>query len=257
VDTNRRALEVSKKLSLADPHSSKAQLALATDHANFADSTSRLGEKDEAVSAVNQAMNIMSDLVRLNPKDTEVRGVQAAIYVTAGDVFRRFKDLSPSLHYYREALSLTSQIQSEDPNNVDGRLRLAAISNWVGELLTQLQELKSAHEMYSKALELAKPEASSSHPNEQALYSIADSYTGLGKIEAALAGVPGLSRDKRIEHWAQATSSDERSLQIWAQIKEPGNLSPDGFDCVPLSVVAQRVAKYKAALVSEQAQRKQ
>jgi serine/threonine protein kinase len=257
VDTNRRALEVSKKLSLADPHSSKAQLDLATDYANFADSTSRVGQKEEAVSAVNRAMKIMSDLVKLNPKDTEFRGVQAAVYVTAGDVFRRFKDLSPSLRYYREALSLTSQVQSEDPNNVDGRLRLAAISNWVGELLTQLRELKSAREMYSKALELAIPEATSSHPNEQARYSTADSYTGLGEIEAALAGTPGLSRDKRIELWTQATASDERSLQIWAQIKEPGNLSPDGFDCVPSAVVAQRLAKYKAALVSAQAQRKQ
>jgi tetratricopeptide (TPR) repeat protein len=250
-------LEVSKKLSVADPHSGKAQLELATDYANFADSTSRVRQKEEAVSAVNQAMKIMSDLVKLNPKDTEFRGVQAAVYVTAGDVFRRFKDLSPSLHYYREGLSLTSQVQSEDPNNVDGRLRLAAISNWVRELLTQLRELKSAREMYSKALVLAIPEATSSYPNEQARYSTADSYTGLGEIEAALAGTLSLSRDKRIKLWTQATASDERSLQIWAQIKEPGNLSPDGFDCVPSSVVAQRLAKYKAALVSAQGQRRQ
>jgi hypothetical protein len=51
----------------------------------------------------------------------------------------------------------------------------------------------------------------------------------------------------------QASSLAERSLKIWAQIKEPGFISPDGFDAVPPSVVAQRLAKYKAALASAQA----
>jgi hypothetical protein len=110
--------------------------------------------------------------------------------------------------------------------------------------------------LYYKALELAKPEATSLHPNEQVRYSTAD-CAGLAEIEATRAGTRGLSRGKRIEHWTQATSSDERSLQIWAQVKEPGVLSPDGFDCVPSSVVAQRLAKYKAVLVSEQAVLKQ
>jgi hypothetical protein len=105
---------------------------------------------------------------------------------------------------------------------VDGRLRLAAIRNSVGGLLTQWRELKSASEMYYTALELAKPEATSLHPNERARYSTADSCAGLAEIEATLAGTRGLSRGKRIEHWTQATSSDERSLQIWAQVKEPG-----------------------------------
>jgi eukaryotic-like serine/threonine-protein kinase len=253
VAINRRALEVSKKLSLADPHSSKAQMALAIDYGNVADSTSRVGQKGEAVSAINQSMNIMSDLVKHDPNNTEFRGVQVAMYVTAGDVFRRFEDILPSVHYYREALSLTSRIQSEDPNNVDGRLRLAAISNSVGEMLTRSRDLKSASEMYNKALELAKPEVTSNHPNEQARYSTADSYTGLAEIEAALAADTSLARKKRVEHWTQASALAERSLKIWAQVKEPGVLSPDGFDCVPPSVVGQRLAKYKAALASQQA----
>jgi hypothetical protein len=50
----------------------------------------------------------------------------------------------------------------------------------------------------------------------------------------------------------QAGSFAERSLKTWAQVKEPGVLSPDGFDCVAPSVVAQRLVNYKAALASEQ-----
>src|SRR6202043_257895 len=130
--------------------------------------------------------------------NTEFRGLQAGTYDAAGDVFRRSEDVGRSLHYYREALNLTVRIQSEGPTNVDGRLRLAAIRNSVADMLTRSRDLKSAREMYDEALALAKPEATSSHPNEQALYSTADSYTGLASTEAALAAETSLARQKRI-----------------------------------------------------------
>ncbi|SPE25558.1 Serine/threonine protein kinase [Acidobacteriia bacterium SbA2] len=250
---NLRALEISKRLSSADPHSTKARLGLTVDWSNVADSASRLGQRGQAVSAINQGRSLIGELVRLDPKNTEFQGVQAAVHVTAGDVFRRSGDVSQALHYYREALSLTSQMQAADPNNVDGRLRLAAISNSVGEMLTRSRDLKGASEILSKALELAKPEATSSHPNEQALYSTADSYTGLAEVEATLAADTGLARGKRMKHWTQASSLAERSLKTWAQVKEPGIISPDGFDCIPPSVVEERFARYKTALTSGQA----
>ena len=250
---NLRALEISKKLSSADSHSAKARLGLSIDWANVADSASRLGQKRQAVSAINQGLHLISELVKLDPKNTEFQGIQAAEYGTAGDVFRRLDDVSQSLHYYQEALSLTSRIQSSDLSNVDGRLRLAAINNSVGEMLIRSRDFKGAREMQNKALELARPEASSSHPSEQALYSTADSCTIQAEIEAALAADTSLVRERRIKHYMQASSLAERSLKIWAQIKEPGFISPDGFDSVPPSVVALRLAKYKAALASEQA----
>jgi hypothetical protein len=117
-------------------------------------------------------------------------------------------------------------------------------------MLTQSGDLKGAVEMLNKALELARPEATSSHSNEQALYSTADSYAGLAEIEADLAADTSLTRGKRIEHWTQASSLAERSLKTWAQVKEPGTISPDGFDCIPPSVLAQRLVRYKAALTS-------
>jgi len=154
-------------MSSADPQSTKGRLGLSIDWSNVADSASRLGQKRQADSAINQGMSLISELVKVDPKNIEFQGIQAAAYGTAGDVFRRFDDVTQALHYYREALSSTSRMQSADPNNVDGRLRLAAISNSVGEMLTRSGELRGASEMLNKALEMAKPEATSSHLNEQ------------------------------------------------------------------------------------------
>ncbi len=248
--TSRKALEISRKLSAADPRSTKGRLALASDYSNLADTTSRLGQKQGANAAVNQALTLVNELVALDPKNIEFLGVKAAIFVEAGDVFRRVPDPLKSIFYYREALSEVSQIQSNDPNNVDARLRVAAIRNRVGEMLTRQKDFDGATEMFNKALEMAKPETISAHPNEQALYSTADSYANLAEIDAALAAKGRLTVKERAGHWMNAVSLAQQSLKVWSQIKEPGVQSPDGFDCVQPSVVSQRLAKYKAASAS-------
>jgi serine/threonine protein kinase/tetratricopeptide (TPR) repeat protein len=252
---DRRALEVSKKLNLIDPSNTKAKLGLSVDYANVADTASRLGQRGEAVSAINRAIDMVNELVKQSPNNTEFRGFQAALDSAAGDVFRRSEDVAHSLFLYREALATIVQIQYDDPTNVDARLRHAAIRNSVADMLTRSRDLESASEMYNEALALANAEATSSHPNEQALYSTADSYTGLAAIKAALAADTSVAREKRIELWTEASSLAEHSLGIWAEIKEPGVLSPDGFDCVPPSVVAQRLATYREALASLEARR--
>lgn len=248
--TSRKALEISRKLSAADSRSSKGRLALASDYSNLADTTSRLGQKQGANAAISQALTLANELVALDPNNTEFLGVRAAIYVEAGDVFRRVPDPSKSIFYYREALSEVSQIQSNDPNNVDARLRVAAIRNRVGEMLTRQKNFNGAREMFDKALEMAKPETISAHPNEQALYSTADSYANLAEIDAALAAKGSFTVKERAGHWMNALSLAQQSLKVWSQIKEPGVQSPDGFDCIQPSVVSQRLSKYKAASAS-------
>jgi tetratricopeptide (TPR) repeat protein len=248
--TCRKALEISRKLSAADSRSSKGRLALASDYSNLADTTSRLGQKQGANAAISQALTLANELVGLDPKNNEFLGVRAAIYVEAGDVFRRVPDPSKSIFYYREALSEVSQIQSNDPNNVDARLRVAAIRNRVGEMLTRQKDFNGAREMFDKALEMAKPETISAHPNEQALYSTADSYANLAEIDAALAAKGSFTVKERAGHWMNALSLAQQSLKVWSQIKEPGVQSPDGFDCIQASVVSQRLSRYKAASAS-------
>jgi len=100
-------------------------------------------------------------------------------------------------------------------------------------MLARLYDLTGATAMYHKALALALPQATASHPNEQALYSSADSYAELGEAEAILATVSGQSLRNQIAHGDQAYSWYESRMGVWNEIKEPGSLSPDGFDPIP------------------------
>ena len=245
---NRKALEISKKLTLADPRDAQARLALAQDYGNLADSLSKSGNNHEAIQACSEGLAILTQLVTLDPQNTEFRGMQAAVYTSAGDAYARSGNGSRALQDYREALSILSRVLSADTANVDGRLRLAGVSNKVASMSTRLRNFVTASVMFQKALELAQPQAAASHPSEQALYSTADSYAGLGETEIVLASDTTQALQDQIAHWDQARSWFQCSMTTWGKIKEPGLVSPDGFDCIPPSIVARQLARCKEAL---------
>jgi hypothetical protein len=115
-------------------------------------------------------------------------------------------------------------------------------------MLARSHDLTAANAMYRKALELARQEAAASHPYQEALYSTADSYAGLGEIETILATDNKQPIPTQVKHWNEARSWYEQSMKTWSQIKEPGMISPDGLDCIPPATVARQLARCKEAL---------
>jgi len=100
---------------------------------------------------------------------------------------------------------------------------------------------------------VADPEATTTNPSVQALYTGADSYSGLGGIEAALGAESRQGQKNRVEHWQQAVSWYKHSLEVWGRIsgvvlKNPARLARMDSTFVPPSVVSRRLAQSKAVL---------
>jgi serine/threonine protein kinase len=248
VATDRSAVGVSDKLSSLDPNDVRAHLEQAEDQSNLSDALSRSNKIKEALSLANQSLVLMTQLVAQNPKNTEFRGVRAAVLITAGDVLRRARKHTPALQRYREAFYVYSKSQSDDPTNLDARLHVAATYNKIGEMLAKVGDLKSATDMYRNALQLAEPVATSAQPSEESLYVTADSYALLGEVESRIAAGRFLKPAQQVEHLKQAHSWYGKSANIWRLIKEPGVISPNGFDCVPPSFVTARLTELERDL---------
>lgn len=241
----RKAMEVAQKLHDADPKDLRSRISVVIDYGNLADILSAVGRIEAAKSAVAQAVADVDQLVLANPNNGELPSVQASTYVTRADVFTLAKQYQPALRYYQKALAMFAQIRSQDSDNVDNILQLAGCYEMVGKLYLDNAAPSTAIEMFQRALTLAEPHAESPHPNEEALYTVADAYTGLGDVEAARA-VASKPPSARMQHVNQARSWYERSLKTWKQVQEPSLLSPGGYDSIPPSAVKQRVAKLDA-----------
>lgn len=99
---------------------------------------------------------------------------------------------------------------------------------------------------------LAEPDATSNHPDREALYRTADAYSGLGEDEELLASaMPG--KLAKIEHWQNSRMYYERSLSFWSKVERPRLVSPEGNECIPPAVVSQDLARVSAMLRHTQA----
>ena len=139
-------------------------------------------------------------------------------------------------------------MQSENFRNVAARDRLAATYCRIGRIQIKLRDFQTATITLNRARTLADVEGASANANAQALYTMADSYSGLGEVEVALGTNTRQTTTARVEHWKNAISWYERSLTTWTQIKEPGLVSPDAFDAVPPTVVTQQLVLANKAL---------
>jgi tetratricopeptide (TPR) repeat protein len=243
--SSRRALDIAQRISAADPANSQARLLLAADYSYLADAVSRLGNQREARADIAKAMSLDADLIKHNPGTPEFSHMHVSRLQAAGDIYRRSHDYQQAARHYEQALELLSAMGRQDPTNGGARLRWAFACNGLGFALTGLRDFSAASKMFHQALDLVLPDVNSDSPGEDALYGVADAYAGLAEIEALLAQIPGAA-NQRTAHWQQALSWADMSLKRWRQIKEPGLVGPNGFDCEPLPVVTARRAKYAA-----------
>jgi non-specific serine/threonine protein kinase/serine/threonine-protein kinase len=241
------ALKLSKALNAADPRDVQSGNTLVLDQKLVADVESRRGHREIAAAELRKGMAQLPHLVALSPQDTEVLATEADMYTGAGDLARRSGDFRTALKHYEQAIAVLSKLVAENAGNAGAARRLAGIYNYVGRVQQKSHFADSAEQAYQKALGLAEA-ASSGHSNMQAVYVTADAYTGLGEVESMRAIESRLSRVERIEHWQRAVSWYSRSADMWKRVKQPGLVSPDGFESVPPNIVLRRLSECQERL---------
>ncbi|HMK87647.1 MAG TPA: serine/threonine-protein kinase, partial [Steroidobacteraceae bacterium] len=236
----RRAFEIAKELTRADPNDFRSRVSLVIDDVNLATVLSATGALEEARVAASEALSTISNLASHNPANGEIPGLQASADITASDVMGKAGDAGRALGYARTAVGIFTRRAAEDPSSLSARLDLATGYSALGKLLLQMHDLDGATDSYRKSLALSEPQINSQRPSEESLYIAAESYAELGLVAeqtAAIAQTP----QRRTEQLNAARSWYARSLDVWSRVKEPKLLSPAGYECIPPSLTRERL----------------
>ena len=143
--------------------------------------------------------------------------------------------------------SIFEELSKADSKNVDFLLNVAALHAKVGSALVALGRAEEAEHEYREALAIDQGVAIGSSPPAEIEYNRADSYFGLGVVEAKLAAA-ARQTDQQIEHWSQARSYYQKSLETWKGIQNPARVSPEGWGCGSPTKSSQAVGSADAAL---------
>jgi eukaryotic-like serine/threonine-protein kinase len=242
-----KALEISKKLFREDPRDAQTLDGVANDYALGSEVLSRQGKREEAMATAEEAITWAKRLMLLNPHDTEFLGTGVTVYVAAGNVCRRAKDLPCALGRYRQAVLILSEAFAGNSRDAEARVDLASSYNEIAEILLERGDKKEASEYFQKALVLTDLATATKFAHQSEIYTIADSYAGLGLAEEAQARTC-TTAGEQIAHWQKAKTWFDQSLGIWNQIKEPCVLRPDGFEVIPSREVQRELSVSMKAL---------
>ena len=240
------ALNLSTELAVSDPRDAQSGVTRIEDYKLVADLESRTGRDHDAILHMEKAFALMPKLVEQSPKDTEVQAMKADLHTTAGDIASRKQDYQRALKYYETSIGVLSAIASANAKNGGAGQRLGGTHNSAGRAQLGLHDLEAAEASFRKALSLVEEAAKASHPNMQALYTLADACTGLGDVETARASDRRLAPAARLQHWRQSAAWYKQSVEEWQRVPEVGRVSPDAFDCIPPANVARRLSQAEA-----------
>jgi serine/threonine protein kinase/tetratricopeptide (TPR) repeat protein len=247
IENYRTALGLIKTMGI-DPQDALSRTDLATTEAILGQAMAQSGDKRGGLALLSRAIAKLDHEVALDPKHVEIGRALGLLYVWRGQIFLVSNNLEGALADFRKATSIFGRISASDAHDADTRINLAAAEAKIADALVPKGDLDAAGENYRKVQSVIETFAHSVPPNVQAQYTLADTYSGLGVIFQKRATQVGVSADKQREHWNEARSWFQKSFDEWRQVRNPGVMSPGGFDADGPGMVAQKLAACDAAL---------
>jgi tetratricopeptide (TPR) repeat protein len=243
----REELAISERLSERDPQNQQARKDLTSSYYDVGGALTRLGRLGEGLAMIRSAIALDKQLLSLDPKQAVLGSNLAQHRVAEGETLGRMGDAAGALQSYKEARSFYGGLARLDKQNLDARLNASATDGKIAATLFRLGQFDEARETYRRVLQVSEPPAGSNPPNQQAQYTLADAYSGLGDVAMYVAGRTKYPI-KQLSYWREASSWYEKSLGIWHAIPNRSVVSPAWFDVGDPAQVANHLAVCKAAL---------
>jgi tetratricopeptide (TPR) repeat protein len=228
--------QIDQPLFQADPKNAKLQGETAWSEANLGHALAKAGRARGALTHLDRAGELFRRLVASDPGNWSHLNALALVTAWTAAAREIGGDAPGALEKYRAAQEMFEKLAASQPGDADSRVNIAACLNMTGGILLRQIRTGPAREAYRRATSLGEPFAAAQTGGLAARYTMADTYRGLGRVAAANA------------NWQEAKTWFQRSLDMWSRVKNPGAISPNGFDTEGPGPVRAELARCEAAL---------
>ncbi len=226
LESYRRASEIRETIKATDPNQiNKIHLHLASDYAGQAEVLMLQRQFTQAVPMQQRAINILQDSSKKNPDNGSLRFGLGQAYEYSGPILEKAGDRVQALQNYREAIAIFQQASIADPKDELARRFLGFSYQYAGRLLVKEGNIQGGLADLRHALAIFESTLSSDAGNDFAFSGAAETYSGMGFAEAALAASQNVPSARRAQHWREAEAWYNKSLEIWLQMRDRGALA--------------------------------
>jgi serine/threonine protein kinase len=226
LENYRRAAGIREKIKVEDPKKSIAvQMHLASDYQGQGMVLTMEKNFNQAIPVEQRTVALMTEASERNPDNATLRFSLGQSYETLGQTLEKTGDLVEALQTQRQALAIFRGVSAADPTDELTRRFLGFSYGEVGKLLIKRGDVTGGLDDLREALTIFKSLPSAEQNNDFALSGLAGAYSGMGLAHAALATSKGAGVEQQLEHWHEARSWYQKSLDIWLGMRSRGALA--------------------------------
>lgn len=225
----RRSLAMMQELERTDPQNTLYHLDVAGLTAGVGRALASMSRRAEGLAMLKKAIAVLEENYARDHSYADIPYWLGQDHIWSGEILARAGDVRGALDEYRKgASSLESLMNGRASAN--RRCDIAESYAKVGDAMVLIGNNQEASTCYFKALKIAESLALAKPPNVLALYSVADTYFGMGELaKRAAQQSKSASLEARHQHLREACGWYQKSADAWRQIPNPGRTTPSGF----------------------------
>jgi non-specific serine/threonine protein kinase/serine/threonine-protein kinase len=249
----RKAVAMRQALLAQEPMNAKYRRGLAIIYQHMASYVFKSGDKQGGIETEHKALALFEALAKEDAQNAKARRELALAYNNLGDLLWYSDDIKGATESYRIGMTLREELLKADPTNMQARRDLALSYGNYGYTLAQAGDAQGL-ELYRKNIEIVEGLLAANPDNANSLRDVAVTYSYCGDIYGLLAAKTDLPKAKRIEYYQSAISFNERSIQIWMDMRNRGILQSSDKDTA--DKISKSNADYKMEIAKLSAARK-
>ena len=220
-----KALALREPLCAADETNVSLCVGLANTYSSIGLTLESKGDLTGALANHYQSQEVLKKIAAADPVNTLVTGslAQARLYV--GEILIKKNDPRGALKQFREALHTFQSLASADPKNVDMQRWIAISYKDIGQAQAKEGAAAAALESFRQSANVNEAILKIDDSDADTRTKLADGYFQIGATYASLAAATKTPMNGRVNHWREARTWFQKSLDIYQEMQVRGVLS--------------------------------
>jgi serine/threonine protein kinase/tetratricopeptide (TPR) repeat protein len=245
LENYRKALSMRQALLVQEPTSTKYRRSIAALYYRMAPLIFDSGDKTGGIEVHRKSLAMFEALSQENPQNSKARRELALAHNNLGDLLWYNDDLKGATEAYHTGLVMREELLKADPTNMQARRDLAVSYSNYGYTLVQVGNLQGLA-LYHRNIEIMESLLAANPGNANSMRDVAITYSISSDVFGLMAERKEVPVAKRVEYYQTAISFNQRSLKVWADLRERDLLR--NKDIVTPGKIEKRNAEYEQEL---------
>jgi eukaryotic-like serine/threonine-protein kinase len=230
------------QLAAKDPSNEPMQRLVITSSAQLGHALIEDGQIDKGLKYLHtalakaQAQSSQTPLIRI---------FQGIINMWFGEASERKGKIAEAVQNYQKSQEILGAVRAAGANDLRTQVYYCSSTDRLGAAWLKFRKPANAEKEYEKSLALLEPLTKASPDNAEALYALAETYTGEGNVSAQLARETRKPNDQAAD-WNAARAWYQKSLNIWSRVINPSRISTSTMEVTVPGEVSRRLAECQA-----------